>query len=115
MEAYIGTILPWAGSYAPQGWLLCDGTSYSVRQSTQFQALYAVIGNVYGGDPTQQTFAVPDLRGRAPLGAGPTPGGGALRLGTAGTLAVGEGSAKLPFLAVNYIICCNGIFPMRQD
>jgi microcystin-dependent protein len=115
MEAFIGTILPWAGNYVPQGWLVCDGAVYALQQKTQFQALYAVIGNTYGGNPSQMTFAVPDLRGRLPLGAGQATGGAFIQQGTAGVVQAGEGSAQLPYLAVNYIICYNGIFPMRDD
>jgi microcystin-dependent protein len=110
MEAFIGTIMPWAGNYVPQGWLACDGATYSFMQQSQFQALYAVIGNTYGGSPAEQTFAVPDLRGRVPMGAG-----NALRPGTVTTLSVGTGTDQLPALAVNYIICYNGLFPMRDD
>ena len=110
MEAFIGTILPWAGNYVPQGWLACDGATYSFMQQSQFQALYAVIGNTYGGSSAAQTFAVPDLRGRVPMGAG-----NALRPGTVTTLSVGTGTDQLPALAVNYIICYNGLFPMRDD
>ena len=110
MEAFIGTILPWAGNYVPQGWLACDGACYALQQHTQLQALYAVIGNTYGGSLAEQTFAVPDLRGRVPMGAG-----NALRPGTVTTLSVGAGTTQLPALAVNYIICYNGLFPMRDD
>ncbi len=96
MDAFIGTILPWAGNYTPQGWLPCDGQIYSPKQAGQFQALYAVIGNTYGGNPSQSTFAVPDLRGRVPLGAGQTSGGVVIHPGTVDTLTVGDGSAALP-------------------
>ena len=66
-------------------------------------------------NPSQSTFAVPDLRGRVPLGAGQTSGGAVILPGTVDTLTVGDGSAALPYLAVNYIICYNGIFPMRDN
>jgi microcystin-dependent protein len=66
MEAFIGTILPWPMNWAPEGWVLCNG---QILQVNQYQALYSLIGNVYGGTaPT--TFGVPDLRGRVPLGMG---------------------------------------------
>jgi microcystin-dependent protein len=66
MEAYIGQIVLFAGNYAPQGWMLCNGQVLNVNQN---QALFAVIGNVYGGDG-RSTFALPNLCGRVPLGAG---------------------------------------------
>lgn len=58
--------LPWAGTEGnvPTGWLLCDGTIYNIAT---YPALHAVIQNTYGGDNIT-TFAVPDIRGRVPLG-----------------------------------------------
>jgi microcystin-dependent protein len=52
-----------AGNFAPQGWVLCDGRQLSI---SQYEALYTLLGTTYGGDG-QQTFNVPDLRGRAPI------------------------------------------------
>lgn len=68
-EPYIGEIALFAGNFAPMGWFLCDGT---VLPITQYQALFAVIGATYGGNGTSN-FALPDLRGRAPIcfGQGP--------------------------------------------
>jgi microcystin-dependent protein len=66
MEAFIGTILPWAGTYAPEGWLFCWGQELQINQN---QALFAVIGTQYGGNGTT-TFKLPDLRGRFPIGGG---------------------------------------------
>lgn len=53
-----GVIFPYAGTTAPNGWLLCDGKSYS--QST-YARLYAAIGTAYGSSGS--SFNVPDLRG----------------------------------------------------
>lgn len=61
----IGSILPFGGSAAPDGFLLCDGTEYN---SSTYPALFNVIGTAYGGSGT--TFKVPDLRTRVPVGAG---------------------------------------------
>jgi microcystin-dependent protein len=66
MEAFIGTILPWPLNWAPEGWVLCNG---QVLQVNQYQALYSLLGNTYGGT-APSTFAVPDMRGRVPLGMG---------------------------------------------
>ena len=62
----IGAILPFAGSVVPPGYLLCDGSEV---ERTRFTELYDVIGNTYGV-PTigVNTFKLPDLRGRFPLG-----------------------------------------------
>jgi microcystin-dependent protein len=69
MEPYIGEIKMFAGTFAPNGWFNCDGGLYPI---SQYSALFALIGNYYGGDG-QRTFAVPDLRGRAPISAGQGP------------------------------------------
>jgi microcystin-dependent protein len=68
-EAYLGEIRLIAFNYAPEGWLLCQGQTLQVNQ---YQALFAVIGNVYGGDGAT-TFQLPDLRGRVPVQSGQGP------------------------------------------
>lgn len=73
METYLGLIFPSAIPYAPEYFSLCDGRTLQVRQ---MQALYAVIGNQYGGSPPT-TFNLPDLRGRQLVGAGAFPAPGA--------------------------------------
>jgi len=62
--APVGSILQYAGSSAPSGWLLCDGSDIS--QST-YSALYAIIGTDYG-DPGGGDFTLPDARARIPMG-----------------------------------------------
>ena len=62
----IGAIMPFAGSIVPTGYLLCDGSEV---ERTRFSALYDVIGNTYGTPSIGvNTFKIPDLRGRFPLG-----------------------------------------------
>lgn len=70
MDAFIGTILPWSMNWAPNDWMLCQGQELPVNN---YQALYSLIGNTYGGT-APNTFCLPDLRGRIPLGAGQGPG-----------------------------------------
>lgn len=53
----------WPITRIPENWQACDG---SLLQISQYQVLFALIGNTYGGDGVS-TFAVPDLRGRVPL------------------------------------------------
>lgn len=64
MDFPVGTILmyPFTSSL-PNGWLLCDGTSYS---GAAYPALYALIGVWYGG--TLGNFNVPNMNGRVPVG-----------------------------------------------
>ncbi|MFD1627836.1 phage tail protein [Azospirillum griseum] len=66
VDSVLGEIRPFAGNYAPEGWALCDGRLLKVMD---YQALFSLIGTTYGGDGTT-TFAVPDLRGRLPVGQG---------------------------------------------
>jgi microcystin-dependent protein len=59
---YIGEIRMFAGSFPPVGWMFCDGTPIPISEN---DALFVVIGTLYGGDG-QETFNLPDLRGRTP-------------------------------------------------
>lgn len=70
MIPYLGEIILFAGKSAPSGFLPCDGRLLSV---TQYQILFSLIGTTYGGDG-RTTFALPDLRSRAPIHAGKGPG-----------------------------------------
>lgn len=60
-----GSVNAFAGSSAPSGWLMCDGTAVS---RTTYSALYAVVGTTYGSGDGSTTFNVPDLRNRVPAG-----------------------------------------------
>lgn len=60
-----GTIVAYAGADAPNGWVLCDGSSYD-RQNSNYSALYTSIGGTYGENGNM--FNVPDLRGRVVIG-----------------------------------------------
>ncbi|WP_341992534.1 tail fiber protein [Azorhizobium sp. AG788] len=74
-DPYLGEIRLVAFNMTVRGWADCDGQSLKV---TQYQALYALLGNRFGGDG-RTTFQLPDLRGRTPLHVSL-----ALALGTAG-------------------------------
>ena len=66
MEAYIGSIMLFAGNFAPRGWMLCAGQTLPIAQ---YSALFSLLGTYYGGNGTT-TFMLPDLRSRVPVGAG---------------------------------------------
>ncbi|QKJ31114.1 phage tail protein [Mucilaginibacter mali] len=66
MDNFLGEIRMFAGSYAPQNWHYCDG---STLQISQYEALFTLLGTTYGGNG-QTTFGLPDLRGRAPVHKG---------------------------------------------
>ncbi|HET8708381.1 MAG TPA: tail fiber protein [Pseudomonadales bacterium] len=63
-DAYIGEIRLLPYNFCPEGWLPCNGQQVLIQQ---YQALYAVVGNLYGASSASQ-FYLPDLRGRAPMG-----------------------------------------------
>ena len=66
-QQWAGVIQMFAGSTPPAGWLLCDGSAVS---RTEYNTLYAAIGDTWGAGDGSTTFNLPDLRGRAPIGAG---------------------------------------------
>ncbi len=168
MEAYLGQIIIFAGNFAPRGWMLCQGQILSIAQNT---ALFSILGTTYGGNG-QTTFALPDLRGRAPISQGQGPGLSSYALGESdgtetvtldqtqipphphtvaaygdagntgkpagsfvasvdngyfasadsqmnpGMIGGGGGNQPhgniMPYLAINYIICVEGLFPSRN-
>jgi microcystin-dependent protein len=69
-EPFIGSVILFAGNFAPRGWAFCDGQLLSISQNT---ALFSILGTTYGGNG-QTTFALPDLRGRSPIGPRQGPG-----------------------------------------
>jgi microcystin-dependent protein len=169
-QPFLGDIRMFAGNFAPIGYAFCDGRLLPI---SQFSALFALIGTTYGGDG-QNTFALPDLRGRVPLhmgtggggtyvqgqmageenvtlitsqlpqhthiasadsnnGANTSPAGGVWASSTnnpyaaytasdlpmaGGAIGVAGGSQPhdnmVPFLAINFIIALEGVFPSRN-
>lgn len=69
-EPYIGEVMLWPMNFPPRGWAFCHGQLLKISQNT---ALFSLLGTMYGGDG-RQTFGLPDLRGRVPVGAGNGPG-----------------------------------------
>ncbi len=67
---YLGEVNIFAGNFAPRGWAFTHGQLLPINQN---QALFAILGTTYGGDG-RTTFALPDLRGRAPVGPRQGPG-----------------------------------------
>lgn len=70
MDPLLGQIMLWAPNFAPRGWAFCHGQLLSIAQNT---AVFALLGTMYGGNGTTN-FALPDLRGRVPVGVGTGPG-----------------------------------------
>ena len=65
-QPYVGEIRMFAGNFAPNGWLFCDGQPLPI---SEYDTLFELIRTTYGGDG-QSTFLLPDLRGRVPIHVG---------------------------------------------
>jgi microcystin-dependent protein len=65
-QPYVGEIRLFAGNFAPAGWMFCEGQLLPI---SEYDVLFVLIGTIYGGDG-QNTFALPDLRGRIPVHQG---------------------------------------------
>jgi microcystin-dependent protein len=63
----VATILPFAGSVAPEGFMICDGAELL---AADYGDLFTAIGTIYGVGQAAGSFKLPDLRGRAPIGTG---------------------------------------------
>lgn len=89
MEEMIGVVKWTAGQWCPRGFMWCDGQRLEIQR---YQALYAVIGNAYGGD-YHSYFNLPDLREKGPDGR------------------------PIPFQPgkLKPIICVVGMWPDRED
>ena len=61
-QPYVGEIRMFGGNFAPAGWMFCDGQLLPISEN---ETLFQLIGTTYGGDG-EETFALPDLRGRVP-------------------------------------------------
>ncbi|MCM0021083.1 MAG: tail fiber protein [Tagaea sp.] len=72
-EAYIASISMFTSNFAPDGYLYANGQTCLIQQ---YQAVYSLIGTVYGGDGASN-FKLPDLRGRVPVHYGIVPGSSA--------------------------------------
>jgi microcystin-dependent protein len=65
-EPFLAEIRIFGFNFAPRGWAFCDGQILPISQN---QSLYSLLGTTYGGDG-RTSFALPDLRGRAPMHTG---------------------------------------------
>ena len=120
MEEYLAVIKMFAGDYAPEGYMLCQGQTLNVQQ---YAALYSLIGNRFGGDGVR-TFQLPNLCGRTVKGVGTnTQGTQTVVLAESGgnESIVPVATSNIPpvtqidtqFVGLNYIICVQGMYPPR--
>lgn len=94
MEPFLGQLTSAGFGWAPRQWAQCDGQLMPITQNS---ALFALIGTQFGGDG-RTTFALPDLRGRTPMGTGQDHQGNTYVQGRSGgaesvTLSMGEMAA----------------------
>ena len=69
-EDFIGSIEMVGFNFAPRGWATCQGQLLAI---SSYSALFSLLGTTFGGDGIT-TFALPDFRGRMPIGHGNGPG-----------------------------------------
>jgi len=76
-EPYVGEIRLFAGNFAPNGWMFCEGQSLPISEN---EVLFQLIGTTYGGDG-EQTFNLPNLASRVPIHMGTGPDGTTYQIG----------------------------------
>jgi microcystin-dependent protein len=76
-EPYVGEIRMFAGNFAPNGWMLCEGQTLPISEN---EVLFQLIGTTYGGDG-EETFNLPNLASRVPIHMGTGPNGTTYQLG----------------------------------
>jgi microcystin-dependent protein len=101
-EVFIGTIWIFGGNFAPSGWAFCNGQLLPINQN---QALFAVIGTLYGGDGVNN-FALPNLQSRMPIHFGQGQSLSPYNVGDIGgtenvTLGIGQMPLHTHTMAVN--------------
>lgn len=92
-DVFVGQISLFSFEFAPKRWAQCNGQLLAIAQN---QALFALLGTTFGGDGTTN-FALPDLRGRVPIGFGASAQSGNVQMGQkSGAETVTLTDASLP-------------------
>jgi microcystin-dependent protein len=92
-DPFVGQIFLLPFNFAPKGFAFCQGQLLPLSQNT---ALFSLLGTTYGGDG-KSTFALPDLRGRVPIGEDQGPGLANYPLGQSGGVeAVTLAATQIP-------------------
>ena len=130
---YLAEIRIVSWNFAAKGWTLCNGQTFPINQN---QALFSLLGTTFGGDG-RVNFALPNLQGRIPIHVGQGAGLSPRSLGSYGGVefvtqqstqipgspaspvqaAVGyqpQVQTMSPFIALNFMIALQGIFPSRN-
>ena len=77
MQPYVGEIRMFAGNFAPNGWMFCEGQTLPIAEN---EVLFQLIGTTYGGDG-EETFNLPNLASRVPIHMGTGPDGTTYQIG----------------------------------
>src|SRR5215813_3400337 len=77
MAPYVGEIRMFAGNFAPNGWMFCEGQTLPISEN---EVLFQLIGTTYGGDG-EETFNLPNLASRVPIHMGTGPDGTTYQIG----------------------------------
>ena len=101
---YLGELRAFAFNYCPAGWAAADGSQVRIIDN---QPLMALLGITYGGNGAT-TFALPDLRSRAPMGAGPNNPQGTVQ-------SAPSNGPPQRFLTVTWCIAVQGTYPTRAS
>lgn len=109
-EPFLAQIYMVGFNFAPRGWAFCNGQILSIAQN---QALFSLLGTTYGGNG-QTTFALPDLRGRAPIHFGNGAAGNSVTLGEKSgvesvTLLASEAPAHVHTIPATSQTCSTGV------
>jgi microcystin-dependent protein len=96
---YLAEVRAFAFNFCPSGWLPADGRLMPIPQNP---ALFSLLGTTYGGNGASN-FALPDLRGRAPLGTGQGV--------TEGTVFSAQPGNPPRFLGMTWCIAVQGAYP----
>ena len=76
-QPYVGEIRMFAGNFAPNGWMFCEGQTLPIAEN---EVLFQLIGTTYGGDG-EETFNLPNLASRIPIHMGTGPDGTTYQIG----------------------------------
>ena len=76
-QPYVGEIRMFAGNFAPNGWMCCEGQTLPISEN---DVLFQLIGTTYGGDG-EETFNLPNLASRIPIHMGTGPDGTTYQIG----------------------------------
>ena len=76
-QPYVGEIRMFAGNFAPNGWMFCEGATLPISEN---EVLFQLLGTTYGGDG-EETFNLPNLASRVPIHMGTGPDGTTYQIG----------------------------------